>query len=38
MIGSVCVVDKESSDFSEADQPVLEHLASIVMDEPEKRD
>jgi GAF domain-containing protein len=38
MMGSVCVVDKEPRDFSEADQRVLEHLASIVMDEPEKRD
>jgi hypothetical protein len=38
MMGSVCVVDKEPRDFSEADQRVLEHLPSIVMDELEKQD
>src|SRR5688572_3200286 len=32
-IGAVCVVDKEPREFSVADQRVLEHLASIVMDE-----
>ena len=32
-IGAVCVVDKETRTFSEADQRVLQHLAAIVMDE-----
>lgn len=32
-IGAVCVVDKEPRLFSDADQRVLTHLASIVMDE-----
>jgi GAF domain-containing protein len=32
-IGAVCVVDKEPREFSVGDQRVLEHLASIVMDE-----
>ncbi len=32
-IGAVCVIDKEPREFSDADQRVLEHLASIVMDE-----
>lgn len=32
-IGAVCVVDKEPRTFSAGDQRVLEHLASIVMDE-----
>ncbi len=32
-IGTVCVIDKEPREFSAADQRVLEHLASIVMDE-----
>ncbi len=32
-IGAVCVVDKEPRPFSDGDQRVLEHLASIVMDE-----
>lgn len=32
-IGAVCIVDKEPREFSPADQRVLEHLASIVMDE-----
>ena len=32
-IGSVCVVDKEPRDFTEADQRVLQHLATIVEDE-----
>lgn len=31
-IGSVCIVDTEPREFSVADQRVLEHLASIVMD------
>ena len=32
-IGAVCVIDKEPREFSVGDQRVLEHLASIVMDE-----
>lgn len=32
-IGAVCIVDRKPRDFSDADQRVLEHLASIVMDE-----
>ena len=32
-IGAVCVVDKEPREFTVGDQRVLEHLASIVMDE-----
>ena len=32
-IGAVCVVDKEPREFNVGDQRVLEHLASIVMDE-----
>ena len=36
-IGAVCVVDKEPREFSVADQRVLQHLASIVMDELQLR-
>jgi len=32
-VGSICVVDKEPRDFSEADQRVLQHLAAIIEDE-----
>ena len=36
-VGSICVVDKEPRDFSEADQRVLQHLAAIVEDEIQSR-
>lgn len=32
-IGAVCIVDKEPREFTDSDRRVLEHLASIVMDE-----
>ncbi|GEO06212.1 hypothetical protein AAE02nite_38760 [Adhaeribacter aerolatus] len=32
-VGSICVVDKELREFTEADQRVLQHLAAIVEDE-----
>ena len=37
-IGAVCIVDREPREFSDADQRVLEHLASIVMDELKLRE
>jgi len=36
-IGAVCVVDKEPREFSVGDQRVLEHLASILIDELQLR-
>ncbi|MBF8963160.1 GAF domain-containing protein [Pontibacter sp. FD36] len=36
-LGTLCIVDKQSREFSEADQKVLGQLASIVMDEIELR-
>ncbi|RAU82912.1 GAF domain-containing protein [Pontibacter arcticus] len=35
-IGAVCIVDKKPRTFSEADQKMLENLATIVMDDIEK--
>lgn len=37
-IGAVCIVDREPREFSDADQRVLAHLASIVMDELKLRE
>ena len=36
-VGSICVVDKEPRDFSDADSRVLKHLAAIVEDEIQNR-
>ncbi|ALI98030.1 GAF domain-containing protein [Rufibacter tibetensis] len=35
-IGALCIVDKEPRTFSQAEQKVLENLASIVMEEIER--
>lgn len=36
-IGTFCLVDKQPREFIESDQRMLEHLASMVMEEIEKR-
>jgi GAF domain-containing protein len=36
-IGAVCLVDREPREFSSSDQKMLASLASVVMDEIEKR-
>ncbi|PKV67126.1 GAF domain-containing protein [Pontibacter ramchanderi] len=36
-LGTLCIVDKQPRDFSDADQKVLSQLAAIVMDEIELR-